>query len=129
MSEKNHNTTRRNVLKKTVAFAALSVGVTGSASALEAQGVKANYIRFEVDNGDGYGQYEATMPDPDAEGENMESDDSLHNYSTYSVAEGWVDGSWQPRYDEYHFDGSESDLSWTADANIRVIVNDQIVQD
>lgn len=131
MLENIDTSTRRTVLKKAGAAVALFAGATGSVAAqAETQDTKEHYIRFEIDNGDGSGSYSGELPDPNPNTENLESDDTVTSYDDHCHYSGSVDGSWQPRYDEYQFDGSlsSSDFSWTADSNVRVILDGNVVQ-
>jgi len=133
MSDDIVESSRRTVLKKAGAAAVLLTGATGSAAAqAETQDTKEHYIRFEIDKGEGTGSYSGELPDPDPDTENLESgEDTVTTYDDHSHYSGEVDGSWQPRYDEYQFDGSldSEHFSWDADANVRVILNGTVVQD
>ncbi|USZ66740.1 hypothetical protein NGM10_08290 [Halorussus salilacus] len=132
MSQDIRSSTRRTVLKKAGVTVALFTGATSSVTAqAETQDSKEHYLRFEIDNGDGTGEYSGELPDPNPDTENLESgEDEVTTYDDHSHYSGEVDGSWQPRYDEYRFDGSldSPDFSWDADSNVRVILDGTVVQ-
>ena len=126
--------TRRTVLRKSAATAALlSVGAVGSVAASENEtsevgtqthDVKDHYIRFEIDSGDGEGiNWDCSVPDSDAELVNGESEDSITRYQSSAYASGELNGFTSPYYDEVRFNGSVSDVSWSADYPARVIID------
>lgn len=128
-NENNCSITRRTALKKSAGVAAvLSTGAVGSASASEAgtQDSKAHYIRFEPDGGSG--QWDCRVPDASANTENFEGDDSIRRYSDYAEANGSVNPTFSPKYDEIQFDGDLANLEWSADATVRVIVDGTVKQ-
>jgi hypothetical protein len=126
--------TRRTVLKNSAATAALlSVGAVGSVAASEDEtsevgtqthDVKDHYIRFEIDSGDGEGiNWDCSVPDSDAELINGESGDSITRYQSSAFASGSLNGFRSPYYDEVRFNGSISEVTWSADYPARVIID------
>lgn len=123
------STNRRTVLKTFAGVAAMfGTGAVGSASASElgTQDSKAHYIRFEPDGSSG--QWDCRVPDASANTENFEGHDSIRRYSGYAEADGSVDPTFSPKYDEIQFDGDLADLDWSADPTVRVIVDGDVKQ-
>ena len=120
--------TKRDAIKSLAAAAALGIGATSSASAVkpgtQTHDVKEHYIRFEIDSGDGEDiAWDCTVPDSDAELVNGESNDSITRYQSSAFASGYLNGYMEPYYDEVRFDGSTSDVTWSADYPARVIID------
>ncbi|WP_139198307.1 hypothetical protein [Haloferax larsenii] len=119
----------RKIASAAATTSVLAAGAAGSAAAE----TKEHYVRFEVDGGDGKGNYNVTLPDTDPVFENVEKnggdDVTVYEKDDKTVVDGTVDGSFPPRYDKYEFDGDMDRFDFSADQNIRVTVNDKVKQD
>lgn len=128
------DSSRREVLAKSgFALATTVSGLAGTAVAgdVGTADTKDHFIKFAIDSGEGKPNYTVSVPDPNPREVNIDGNDTVYNYDTYTYVDGKLDGSWSPYYDELEFDGSLSDsnFSWDADPEIQVTIDDTVVQD
>lgn len=137
------STTRRSIVKKMGAAAVgLAAGATGSAAAssddspsVSPEDTKQHYIRFQIDKNEGAPAYNLTVPDPNPNLVSVEDcylncNDQVTYYDDRTVIDGNLNGANSPFYDEVEFDGSldSADFEWTADAEIEVTLDGDVVQ-
>jgi len=121
--QKNKITSRRGVLKTSgTALAALSgAAALGSANAVL---IRDHRLLFVAENGSS-GNYTATVPNEDLEALHTEGNDNVNRSGATAHIDGYVEDSWfGGYYDEYKFNGDESDIEYDADNGVDVTLED-----
>lgn len=123
MSDDQTRLNRRSVLKKSGAAATLLAGgVVGSASAVVGRDHR---LLFIAKDGADNASYSATVPNGDLYVKTNEGNDEVDRNGDTAELDGYVsDGFFSEGYDEYKFNGDESDISWSADSDVEVVLED-----
>ena len=98
------------------------VGLTGATALGTGTATAAKDHTAKVVAESGSASYSFEVSDTDPTPENFESGDSITNYSTYSVVEGSVDATFNPKYDKVHYNGSLSNIE-TSGGGIAIYVD------